>query len=86
MKSKGTKTDEGLLEYLESVILPKSLKNTDKKNLFALKQKLENLNSERLEQSSVVRRCVNELKIYEEGKKIAVDWVVTERKYFKLKT
>ena len=81
MQPKGTDKEKGLLEYLASLILGD---NDPKFSLNKFKKDCDILNEKRIDKIELIKRIQDELKLSQEERIVAVDWVSEQRKMFKL--
>ena len=81
MQPKGTDKEKGLLEYLASLILGD---NDPKFSLNKFKKDCDILNEKRIDKIELIKRIQDELKLSQEERIVAVDWVLEQRKMFKL--
>jgi len=72
--------DTGLLEYLEEII--GSCVHVEE--IEKLAKLLEDVNEKRIEQTNRVKASKSELDNLEEDRKIAVEYLISERKFWKL--
>ena len=81
MQPKGTDKEKGLLEYLASLILGD---NDPKFSLNKFKKDCDILNEKRIDKIELIKRIQDELKLSQEERIVAVDWVLEQRQIFKL--
>ena len=83
MRPKALNAQEtGLLEYLEDIIGS----NTYVDEIETLERVLEECNEKRIEQTNRVKASQHELRGLDEARRIAVQWIIKERKSLKLLT